>query len=138
MKKRVKILVVDDEVVIRESLGDWLDDLGHQVLIADNGVQALEIIEREKPGIVISDLVVLGMDGVELLNRAKEISLGISVIIMTAYGSIPSAITAMKEGAYDYIEKPFFSEKVELLIDKLVEHQRLLECKSFAPSLWNQ
>ena len=127
MKKRAKILVVDDEAVIRESLRDWLSDVGHQVLTAKNGPQALEIIQKEKPGIAIVDLVMPGMDGIELLKRAKEISPSIEVIIITAYGSIPTAITAMREGAYDYIEKPFCPEKVELLIEKLVEHQRLIE-----------
>jgi len=127
MKKKVKILIVDDEAIIRESLRDWLSDVGHQVLIAENGPQALEIIEEEKPGIVITDLVMPGMDGIELLKRAKEIQPSIEVIIITAYGSIPTAITAMQEGAYDYIEKPFCPEKAELLVEKLAEHQRLLE-----------
>jgi len=127
MKKKVKILVVDDEAIIRESLRDWLSDVGHQVLTAENGFQALKMIEKEKPGIAIVDLVMPGMDGIELLKRAKEISPSIEVIIVTAYGSIPTAITAMKEGAYDYIEKPFCPEKAELLIERLVEHQGLLE-----------
>ena len=127
MKKKTKVLVVDDEAIIRESLRDWLSDVGHQVLIAENGHQALEIIEKEKPSIAIVDLVMPGMDGIELLKRAKEISPSIEVIIITAYGSIPTAITAMKEGAYDYIEKPFCPEKAELLIERLVEHQGLME-----------
>ncbi len=127
MKKKVKILVVDDEAIMRESLCDWLRDVGHQVVTAENGPQALEIIEKEKPGIVIADLVMPGMDGIELLKKAKEISPGIEVIIITAYGSIPTAITAMRAGAYDYIEKPFCPEKAELLVEKLTEHQRLIE-----------
>jgi len=127
MKKKTKILVVDDEAIIRESLRDWLSDVGHQVLTAENGSQALEIIEKERPGIVIADLVMPGMDGIELLKKAKEIFPRIEVIIITAYGSIPTAINAMREGAYDYIEKPFCPEKVELLVEKLTEHQRLLE-----------
>ncbi len=127
MKKKAKILVVDDEVIIRESLRDWLSDVGHLVLIAENGPQALEIIQKEKPAVAIVDLVMPGMDGIELLKRAREISPSIEVVIITAYGSIPTAITAMREGAYDYIEKPFCPEKVELLIEKLVEHQRLIE-----------
>jgi len=127
MKKRVKILIVDDETIVRESLRDWLSDVGHQVLTAENATQALEIIQKEKPGIAIVDLIMPGMDGIELLKKAKEISPSIDVIIITAYGSIPTAITAMREGAYDYIEKPFCPERAELLIEKLVEHQRLLE-----------
>ncbi len=127
MKKRIKLLVVDDEAIVRQSLRDWLSDVGYQVLIAENAPQALEIIEKEKPGIVITDLVMPGMDGIELLKRAKGVSPHIEVIIITAYGSIPTAITAMKEGAYDYIEKPFCPEKAELLIERLMEHQGLVE-----------
>jgi len=119
--------VVDDEAAIRESLCDWLSDVGYEVLTAENGPQALEIIEREKLGIVITDLVMPGMDGIELMKTAKSILPNIEVIIITAYGSIPTAISAMREGAYDYIEKPFCPERAELLIEKLVERQKLVE-----------
>ena len=127
MKKIAKVLIVDDEVIIRESLRDWLSDIGHQILIAEDGPQALGVIEKEEPDIVIADLMMPGIDGIELLKRAKEISPSIEVIIITAYGSIPTAITAMREGAYDYIEKPFCPERVELLIEKIMGHQRLVE-----------
>jgi len=127
MKKKAKILIVDDEAIIRESLRDWLSDVGHQVLTAENGPQALEIMEKDKPGIAVVDLVMPGMDGIELLKKAKKVSSNVEVIIITAYASIPTAIAAIREGAYDYIEKPFSPEKVELLIKKLVEHQRLIE-----------
>jgi two-component system response regulator AtoC len=127
MKNKAKILVVDDEAIIRDSLRDWLNDTGYNVFTAQNGAQALETIEREKPRIVIADLVMPGMDGIELMKRAKEISPDIEVIIITAYGSIPTAITAIREGAYDYIQKPFCPERAEILIAKLVERQRLIE-----------
>ncbi len=127
MKKKVKILVVDDEAIIRESLRDWFNDAGYQVLTAENGPQALEIMEKDKPSIAVVDLVMPGMDGIELLKKVKEVSPNVDVIIITAYASIPTAIAAIREGAYDYIEKPFSPEKVELLINKLVEHQRLIE-----------
>jgi DNA-binding NtrC family response regulator len=127
MKKKAKILIVDDEAIIRQSLHDWLSDAGYQVFTAENGPQALEIIQREGLRIVIADLVVPGIDGIELMKRAKMISPNIEVIIITAYGSIPTAITAIREGAYDYIEKPFCPERAELLIEKLVEHQGLIE-----------
>jgi DNA-binding NtrC family response regulator len=126
-RKPIKVLVADDEAIIRESLQDWLGDAGHQVLTAEDGSRALEIIEKERPSIAIVDLVMPGMDGIELLKRAKEISPSIEVIVVTAYASIPTAIAAMKEGAYDYVEKPFSPERVELLIKKLAEHQRLVE-----------
>ncbi|MDY7019421.1 MAG: sigma-54 dependent transcriptional regulator [Chloroflexota bacterium] len=125
--KKIKILVVDDEAIVRESLCDWLSDLGYQLFSAENGPKALEIIKKEHPGIAITDLMMPGMDGIELMRRAKEIQPNIEVVIITAYGSIPTAIAAMKEGAYDYIEKPFCPERAELLVKKLAEHQELVE-----------
>ena len=127
MKRKVKILVVDDEAIVRESLHDWLSDVGYQVVTAENGSQALEILKRERLRIVITDLVMPGMDGIELMKRAKEIFSNIEVIIITAYGSVPSAISAIREGAYDYIEKPFCPERVELLLERLMERQGLIE-----------
>jgi two-component system response regulator AtoC len=125
--KKVKLLVVDDEAIVRESLSDWLKDVGYQVFTAENGYKALEVIEKEKPSIMIADLIMPGMDGIELMKRAKAQQPKIEVIIITAYASIPTAINAMKEGAYDYIEKPFCPEKAEFLVKKLAEHQELVE-----------
>jgi two-component system response regulator AtoC len=125
--KPTKILVVDDEAIIRDSLRDWLSDAGYQVLTAEDGSNALGLIEKEKPSIAIVDLVMPGMDGIELLKKAKDVSPNIEVIVITAYASIPTAIAAMKEGAYDYVEKPFSPERVELLIEKLIEHMNLVE-----------
>ncbi len=127
MEKQIKILVVDDEPIIRDSLHDWLTDAGHEVLTAENSKQALEVIRRENPGIAVVDLMLPEADGLELLKRARQISPNIQVVIITAYGSVPTAIAAMKEGAYDYIEKPFSPKKVELMIEKMVERQSLLE-----------
>ncbi len=125
--KKVKVLIVDDEAIIRDALSDWLKDIGYQVFTAENGQKALNVIEKEKPGIMISDLVMPGMDGIELMKKAKAQQPDIEVIIITAYASIPTAITAMKEGAYDYIEKPFCPERAELLVKKLAEHRELIE-----------
>lgn len=127
MKRKAKILIVDDEAIVRESLRDWLNDVSYQVFTAEDGHQALEILEKERPEIAIADLVMPGIDGIELMKRAKYMLPNIEVIIITAYGSIPTAISAIREGAYDYIEKPFCPERVELLIEKLVKHQRLIE-----------
>ena len=127
MRNRTQILIVDDEAIIRESLQDWLSDTDYTVLTAEDGTRALEIIKQENPSVAIVDLVMPGIDGLELLKRAKDISPNIEVVVMTAYASIPTAIAAIKQGAYDYIEKPFSAEKVELLISKLVERQKLIE-----------
>ena len=127
MKTQAKILVVDDEAIVRESLHDWLSDAGYRVLTAENGSQALEIIEKDRPAVAIADLVMPGMDGIELMKRTKELAAATDFIIITAYGSIPTAVAAVRAGAYDYIEKPFSPERVELLIEKLSERQRLVE-----------
>jgi DNA-binding NtrC family response regulator len=127
MQKKAKILIVDDEAIMRESLKDWLTDVGHEVFTAGDSDQALGIIQAENPDVAVIDLILPGEDGIQLLKKAKQISPAIQVIIITAYGSVSTAIAAIKEGAYDYIEKPFLPGKVELLIDKLMERQSLLE-----------
>ncbi len=127
MGKKPKILIVDDESIVRESLSDWLDGAGYDVEVAGSGEEALPIIKRKKPIIMVADLIMPGMNGIELMNEARKIIPTLSTVIITAHATIQSAITAIREGAFDYIEKPFCPEKVELLIEKLVEHQNLIE-----------
>lgn len=127
MKQRPNILIVDDEKIVRESLRDWLENVGYKVIIAESGEEALKIIKRRKIKIMLTDLVMPGMDGIELMKEARKIVPSISTVIITAYGSIQSAIDATREGAHDYVEKPFCPEKVELLIRNMVEHQDLLD-----------
>lgn len=124
--EKFKILVVDDERIIRESLYSWLSEVGYQVYTAADAKEALNIIEKEGLNIVISDLKMPDVDGIELMRRAKKINPFVAFIFITAYASVESAVIAMKEGAYDYIEKPFCPEKIELQIKKLIEHQSLL------------
>jgi two-component system response regulator AtoC len=127
MKKRTRILVVDDEEIVRESLRDWLEAVGYKVEIAESADKALHIIQQNKTKIMIADLIMPGLNGIELMKKAREIVPTISTVIITAHGTIQTAITAIREGAYDYVEKPFCPEKVELLIKNLVEHQDLVE-----------
>lgn len=127
MSKRTKILVVDDESIVRESLRDWLSGVGYKVEIAESGEKALRIIKQKKIKIMVADLIMPGMDGIELMKNAREIVPSISTVIITAHGTIQTAITAIREGAYDYIEKPFCPEKVEHLIKNLEEHHDLIE-----------
>ncbi len=127
MGKKPVILVVDDEKIVRESLRDWLVNVGYRVDVAESGEAALEIIKRKKVAVMLADLVMPGIDGIELMKEAGKIAPRIITVIITAYGSIQTAISAIREGAYDYIEKPFCPEKVELLIKHLVAHQNLVE-----------
>jgi two-component system response regulator AtoC len=127
MGKKAIILVVDDERIVRESLRDWLINVGYRVEVAESGEEALEIIRRKKITVMLADLVMPGIDGIELMKEASRINPRIITVIITAYGSIQTAISAIREGAYDYIEKPFCPEKVELLIKHLVAHQDLVD-----------
>jgi two-component system response regulator AtoC len=125
--KKTKLLIVDDEDIVRESLCDWLSSIGYKVLTAKCGEEALRIIKQKKVKIMIADLIMPGMNGIELMKKARTIIPTISAVIITAHGTIQTAIAAIREGAYDYIEKPFCPEKVELIIRNLVEHHNLLE-----------
>lgn len=127
MSKKTRILVVDDESIVRESLQDWLSSVGYEVATAESGKEALRIIRQKKIKIMIADLIMPGMDGIELMKKARKIVPEISTVIITAHGTIQTAITAIREGAYDYIEKPFCPEKVEHLINNLAAHQDLIK-----------
>lgn len=101
------ILVVDDEKEICTVLSDNLYQEGYRVFTAYNGKKALELVKKEKPDLVLLDIRMPEMDGIEVLRRIKKMKKEIVVIILTAYGTLETARKAMKLGAYDYITKPF-------------------------------
>ncbi|MCP4650972.1 MAG: sigma-54-dependent Fis family transcriptional regulator [PVC group bacterium] len=121
------ILVVDDERGMREYLKKLLTDNGYAVVVANNGMEALTQIEKKIPVLAIIDFKMPGMDGLELLAKIKEVHQQITVIMMTAYGTMENAIKAMKLGAYDYLNKPFELDEISLVIDKAFEKKRLEE-----------
>ena len=121
----MKILVVDDEQPIRETLEMFLREKGYEVVTSEEGGKALEIVQRERPDIVILDIRLPGMDGLEVLQRIKEITEGIPVIMITAYHDMETTIQAMKLGAYEYIHKPIDVDELEIAIDKVVNNRRL-------------
>lgn len=127
LMEKSKILVVDDEEIIRDSLSEWLADAGYEALTAPDGARALEIIKQDEIDVLLADLKMPGMDGIELIGKAKEINPNLPVIIMTAYGTVSSAIEAMKVGAYDFLEKPFCPERVEVILKNLTEHQHIVK-----------
>ncbi len=110
------ILVVEDEAVMRESLRDWLTDGGYQVETAEEGEEALKTIAEQDFGVVILDLKLPGKDGIEVLREAKEKRPQLKGIIITAYPSVQTAVEAMKEGAVDYLPKPFDLNDLEKLL----------------------
>jgi len=118
-----KILIVDDELIMRESLAGWLERDGHKVDKAAGGEEALEKCEKTRYDILLLDIKMEGMSGLEVLKKVKENDPDVSVVMITAYGSIPSAIEAMKSGAYEYLLKPFDPDELMMLIEKIIEHQ---------------
>ncbi|MEJ2078199.1 MAG: sigma-54 dependent transcriptional regulator [Acidobacteriota bacterium] len=126
-KPTAKILVVDDELIVRKSLGGWLQEEGYVVDVAGSGKEALEALSRDEWDIFLVDIKMPGIDGLELQRRIHEIHPDATVIIMTAYASVDTAVEAMKEGAYDYVVKPFEPEALENLIRKAAERKQLLD-----------
>jgi two-component system response regulator HydG len=126
MTEQPRILIVDDEQIVRESLTNWLKEESYQVEAAENGTLALEKIRQIPFQVVLLDLKMPGMDGIQVLTELKKDFPDIEVIIMTAYGSVNTAVEAIKAGAYDYIVKPFDPEEVALLIKKILEHKNLI------------
>ncbi len=127
MSRDYHVMVVDDELAMRESLAGWLEKEGYAVDCAADGNQALEIMRQSRQDLLLVDIKMPGMDGLELLQRIKADHPETLVIMITAYGSIDSAVQAMKHGAEDYLLKPFDPELLMMLMRKLVRHQTLLE-----------
>ncbi|MFP4225646.1 MAG: ATP-binding protein [Desulfobacterales bacterium] len=119
------ILVVDDERSIREGVERVLSRMGNKVLTAKNGEEALDILKTEPVSIAILDLKMPGMDGMELHQRIREIDDRIVAIIITGYATIETAINAMKQGAYDFIPKPFEPDHLKIVVNRAIEKIRL-------------
>ncbi len=119
MEQALRILVVDDKEIIRTTITQVLEDDGYEVVNAANGVDALALYEKERFPIVITDIYMPKMTGIDLLEAIKKIDTNTQVIVMTSYASIDSAVTTLRSGAYDYLTKPF--EDIEL-ISNVVRH----------------
>jgi DNA-binding NtrC family response regulator len=119
------ILVVDDDPYIQEALGDRLESLGYRVARASDGKQALELIDHQDPQMVFLDIEMPGMKGLDVLREIRAREKDFPVVMITAYGSVDLAVEAMKEGAYDFIPKPFKANHIALVVEKAMERQRL-------------
>src|SRR6266568_4256793 len=119
------ILVVDDDPDIREVLKDRLESLGYRVLLAATGAEGLELLEKQNPQVVLLDIEMPAMSGLEVLKEIRKRELDITVVMITAYGTIERAVEAMKEGAYDFIPKPFEPDHVALIVQKALERETL-------------
>jgi DNA-binding NtrC family response regulator len=115
-----QILVVDDEPLMCRSLSEVIRRAGYEVFTANNGYEALEFIQQESISVIITDMNMPKMDGIEVLRQAKVIVPNVAVIMVTGYATVDSAVEAMKYGALDYITKPFSPSRINALIEKAI------------------
>lgn len=126
MAKR-NILIVDDEEIMRESIKEAMVSSGYSVTVAEDGQAAKELLQKKDYHVVISDIKMPGLTGLDLLRYIKEVSPETLVILMTAFGTIESAIEAMRDGAFDYLTKPFSIDAIEVVLEKALNHLDLLQ-----------
>ncbi|MHC4960194.1 MAG: sigma-54-dependent transcriptional regulator [Planctomycetota bacterium] len=122
---KLSILVVDDETIVRESLRDWFADEGFHVDVAESGAEGLKLAAGRNHDLALIDIKMPRMDGLELLERLRKAAPDLTVIMMTAYASVETAVQALKGGAYDYIVKPFDPEELTHLVKRAREHRAL-------------
>jgi DNA-binding NtrC family response regulator len=127
-----RILIVDDQDMMRDSLAGTLAREGHEVIAANDGPAAVARLSSARFDLLITDLKMPKMTGLELLAEAKRVRPEMPVVLMTAFATVNTAVEAMKLGAYDYIQKPFDGDEIKLLVDRTLEHSRLkLENQAF-------
>ncbi|MBW2065519.1 MAG: response regulator [Deltaproteobacteria bacterium] len=120
-RRSFRILIVDDEPIVRDSLKEWLEDEGFRVDTAESGTQALQRIAESTFHLMLLDIKMPGMDGVEVLKRARELNPDLPVVMMTAYATVETAVEAMKIGALDYLMKPFDPDSLVPLVIRLYQ-----------------
>jgi len=120
-----RILVIDDEAAIRDSLKMTLEYEGYEFLAAATGQEGLALIERESPDLVLLDVKMPGMDGLEVLDRVRAINDALPVVVVSGHGTISTAVEATKKGAFDFIEKPFASDRVLVSLRNALDQRRL-------------
>ncbi|QTA93966.1 response regulator [Desulfonema magnum] len=121
-RKNFRILVVDDELIVRDSLKEWLEDEGFSADMAASGPEALDQLSKETYHLMLLDIKMTGMDGVEVLKQAKAASPDLCVVMMTAYATVETAVEAMKIGALDYLIKPFDPDAMIPMVTKIYEN----------------
>jgi DNA-binding NtrC family response regulator len=115
-KSEFRILVVDDDVFVRDVVLKFLSEQGYSVITANDGHEAIRYLRLEDIYLVLTDLRMPGVDGLEVLRTAMQINPKIAVVILTAYGTLDTALEAVKEGAYDYIAKPFVMQQLLMVV----------------------
>ncbi|MCX6165469.1 MAG: sigma-54 dependent transcriptional regulator [Ignavibacteriae bacterium] len=125
MNTKERIMIVDDEKIVRESLYHWFMDEGYEVDTAESGEAALKKFDKGKYDLILLDMKMPGMSGLDLLPKLKQIDDDCFVILITAYASVPSAIQALKEGAFDYITKPVDPEELNHIVKNALKKKKL-------------
>ena len=119
------ILIVDDDKDMRFILSDLLKNEGYNTIAVENGPEALEKIRKHTFNLILLDFKLYGMDGMQVLEKIKQIDKDIIIIMLTAYGEVKKAVKAMKLGAFDYITKPFDNEELILVVKRALQTQHL-------------
>lgn len=127
MAKKISILIVDDEESVRDSLYNWFIEDGYRVECAENAKKALSMLESDSFDIVLADIKMPGMDGLEMLKRIKALRKDSIVIVMTAFATVDTAVQALKDGAFDYVTKPFDPDDLSHLIRNASKQISLIE-----------
>ena len=125
--ENVQILIVDDEFSVRHSLTAWFQDEGYTVDVAASGEEALTKLAEKQWDIFFLDLKMPGMSGIELQKKIMEIQPDSTIIIITAFATVESAVEAMQNGAYDYLSKPFDPDYLALMVRNIIERKKLKE-----------
>src|SRR5690606_26546569 len=120
-----QILIADDEPNLRRVLGAQLSRDGHEVHLVEDGAQALECLKENHIDLLITDLRMPGIDGMQLLRHAVELEPGLPVVMITAHGTVDNAVEALKTGAFDYITKPFDQEELRVIVQKALKTRDL-------------
>jgi DNA-binding NtrC family response regulator len=133
-KTPIKILVIDDEADMLENCSRIIGRLGYGCITLNDSNDAAAVIEREMPYIILTDFAMPGKSGLDILRLAKEIDTETIIILISGYATIPSVVEAMKEGAFDYLSKPFSAEQLKVAIERAVRHRSLAEENKFLRS----
>ena len=129
--KRARILIADDDPDIREVLGDRLAAQGYEIATARDGVEALEALRDDRPDLAVLDLMMPRMGGMEVLQKIRDEGLDITTLVITASGTVQSAVDAMRHGAYDFLTKPFDPQQVVLTVRQALEREGLRRSNQF-------
>src|SRR5882724_5026135 len=124
---RYRVLIVDDHASARESVADVLRHAGYDVAACASAIEALAKLNQRPVDVVVTDLQMPGMDGLEFIREMERRRLGVQVLMITAHASVASAVEAMRHGAFDYLEKPFDALKLEQSVSRACDRRQLMQ-----------